>query len=112
VGRLIVVSTDEAAPGYRLAGVATEVVADAKEATRVIADLIADGAEGVIAVEEPLFSAIDARTRRGLEDSANPVIVALPSGAALTGPGRRARLAAMLRRAIGYRITFGAEGTA
>ena len=65
----------------------------------------------MIAVHEPLLAGIDARTRQRFDDAIDPMVVSLPSGAHEPGVARRARLAAMLRRAIGYRITFGPEGS-
>jgi len=109
MGRLIVVTTDELAPGFRLAGVATEVVDAPAAAVRLINRLLTAGEGGVIAVHEPLLEGIDAATRRRFEDAINPIVVALPSGAREPGEPRRARLSKMLHRAIGYRITFESE---
>ena len=109
MGRLIVVTTAEQAPGFRLAGAATEIVETPAAAVRLINRLLASGEGGVVAVHEPLLEGIDAATRRRFEDAISPMVVALPSGAREPAEPRRARLSAMLHRAIGYRITFEAE---
>ncbi len=111
MGRLIVVTTPRAATGFRMAGAATEVAGSPEEADRVIRELLDGGETGVIAVDEELLAGVPPERRRWLEDLVNPVIVAIPAvTAGAPAGGRRARLAEMLRRAIGYRITFGEEG--
>jgi vacuolar-type H+-ATPase subunit F/Vma7 len=109
MGRLIVVTGEDRAPGFRLAGVGVEVARSPDAAARVVSGLLAEGRGGVIAVDEPLLAGLDPRTRQRFEESVDPMVVSLPSGVREPGEARRARLAAMLRRAIGYRITFGTE---
>lgn len=108
--RLIVVAPPELTAGYRLAGAAVREASDAAQAEAAIADLIASGEQGVIAVFAPLLAGMDAARRRRLEDSIAPVIVGLPAGAGSEEAAtHRARLAALLQRAVGYHITFGEE---
>lgn len=62
----------------------------------------------MIGVFAPFFDALDPETRHAYEDSVAPVVVAVPLGASDAEAGdHRARLASLLQRAIGYRISFG-----
>jgi vacuolar-type H+-ATPase subunit F/Vma7 len=97
-------------PGFRLAGVTVRVAADATEAATAVAELIADGERGVIAVYEPYLHDFDPGRREQWEASVSPVIVGLPSGLGVERiAGRRTRIAGLLQRAVGYHITFGDE---
>ena|SRR6266540_3964587 len=107
MGRLVVVTTPELAPGFRLAGVATEVVTSPAAAARVVADLVAAPETSVVAVHEPFLAAFDPEVREPLTMSLHPIVVALPAGTPAEGESRQERLAELLRRAVGYRITFG-----
>jgi vacuolar-type H+-ATPase subunit F/Vma7 len=110
MARLIVVTTPDLSPGYRLAGTATETVRSPAEAAGVVAELVASGEGGVIAVHEPFLARMDPRVRRRFEDSVDPVVVALPEGGGARGiGGRRARLTALLQHAVGYRLGFGGD---
>ena len=105
--RLVIVTTSDLAPGYRLAGVATLAAPDATEAADRLRDLLASGEDGIIAVHEPFLQGLDQRLRRHLEESASPWVVALPTGDARAGASeRRARLMRLLWQAVGYQITF------
>lgn len=107
---MTVVTPPDLEPGFRLAGVTVRVAADAAEAAAAVADLIADGERGVIAVYEPYLHDFDPGRRDQLEASLSPVVVGLPSGLGVQRvAGRRARLAGLLQRAVGYHITFGDE---
>jgi vacuolar-type H+-ATPase subunit F/Vma7 len=107
---LTVVSPPEMEPGFRLAGAAVRIAADASEAARAVTGLIADGERGVIAVYEPYLAEFDPVQRNQWEASLSPVIVALPAGlGAEPVAGRRSRLAGLLQRAVGYHIAFGDE---
>jgi len=104
--RLVVVTTRELAPGYRLAGVAT-VAASADDAERRLRELVEGGERGIVAVHEPFLDAADPGWRRRFEEATEPLVVALPSGEAEAGAGtRRERLLRMLWQAVGYQITF------
>lgn len=106
------VTTPELAPGFRLAGAAVDVARSAEEAARAVAGHVAAPEGGIVAVHEPYLEAFDPALRRRLEALVNPVVVGLPAGdLAADAGGRRLRLAEMLRRAVGYRITLaGDEG--
>jgi vacuolar-type H+-ATPase subunit F/Vma7 len=111
MGRLIVVTSEEQVPGYRMAGVTAEA-APSPEAALGIVRSIADAREGaLVVIDETLLEGMDPGTRRRLEESMDPIVVAIPSGVPAGTSDRRARLAEVLRRAVGFRITFpGREG--
>ncbi len=96
------------ADGFRLAGVDVVPVVGAADAATALERLAADPEVGVIGVHAPLLDGMEAAVRRRYEDLVAPVVLAVPAGV----PGRaagdhRARLASLLQRAIGFRISFG-----
>jgi vacuolar-type H+-ATPase subunit F/Vma7 len=110
--RLVVITTPELESGYRLAGVTTLPAASPAEAAAAVEGLLATGSErGVLAVHEPFFNAFEESLRKNLERNAAPLAVPVPAG---TGEAafeeRRTRLRRMLWQAVGYEITFEAEG--
>lgn len=106
--RLVVITPPELSTGFRLGGTATIAVNSTADAQQAVRTLVDEGERGVIAVYEPFFAGFDAEIRSRLEDSVAPVIVTLPSGTeADSEEVRRARLAALMQRAVGYHITFG-----
>ncbi len=111
MSELLVITTSELADGYRLAGTTTRESASAEEAERLLRDLLGSGADGVIAVHEPFLEQLDDGVRQELEERQRPLVVGLPAGEVEAAPEeRRARLLRMLRRAVGYEITFASEG--
>jgi len=108
--RIVVVAPPELTPGFKLAGATALEATTVAEAEAAVLDLIGGGERGVIAVYEPLMSRFGPALRDRLIESVAPVVVALPSGLEVEADAsRRARLAALLRRAVGYHITFGEE---
>jgi vacuolar-type H+-ATPase subunit F/Vma7 len=105
-----IVSPPELAAGFRLAGAGVRSVTDGDQAEAAVRDLIAQGERGVIGVYEPFYVEFDLHLRERLEQSVVPVVIAVPSGFGTEeGVTRRARIAALLRRAVGYSITFGED---
>ncbi len=109
--RVAAVVPAEVALGYRLAGAVVEVAEDATAAAACVARLLAAGERGVIGVYEPHYAGLPGELRTRLEASLAPLVITIPSGLG-TGPrpARRARLAGLLERAVGYHITFGGDG--
>lgn len=105
--RLVVLVPPGLAAGFLLAG--AEVVVPAGEPAAELDRLVEAGVE-VVAVYEPYLAGLAAERRRALDASVTPVVIAVPAGIGPPGEsGRRARLAARLREAIGYHMTFGGE---
>lgn len=97
--------------GFRLAGVAVEEVPPGGEAA-ALRRLLSDPRAGVLAVEEELLGAAPERLLRRARARGVPVILpfALPRRLGEEGRGR-AYVAALVRRAIGYAVKLGGEGT-
>lgn len=114
MSRLVVLTTPELAPGYRLAGAATVTVASPEDAAAKLRELVdARGEKGVIAIHEPYHAGLDRKLRGRFDETSEPLVVPLPSGEGVQGAGgRRERLMQMLWQAVGYEITFDAEGGA
>ncbi len=112
MGTLIVLTTRELEPGYRLAGVATRAADSGEEASTMLTAILDAGAEGnVIAVHEPFFNGFDAHLRRRIDALVSPLVVALPGGEDAEAEGeRRARQLRMLWQAVGFEITFDRRG--
>ncbi len=110
LARLVVISPEELADGFRLTGVAVEQADSPPDAERLVRDLVAQGEGGVIAVYRPLFEGFEEDLRRRLKASVSPVVVELPTGIGVESDElRRSRLADRLQRAIGYHVTFGED---
>lgn len=110
MARLIMVAPPELAVGFRLAGTDVVAVDDPVETAVALERLGADAEVGVIGVYAPFFDALEPADRLRYEDSVAPVVVAVPLGDVGSGStDHRARMAALLQRAIGYRISFGED---
>lgn len=109
---LVVVVPSELEPGFHLAGVETVVADAADEAVIRIDEIMADNPRGVVAVYEPYLDRLPPDRLGELAGRLEPVVVPLPAGLeARDEESHRARISAMLSRAVGYHITFGAEAT-
>ncbi len=108
MGRLIVLTTPELEPGYRLAGVSTQAIGSVAEAAESLHELLERGGEGdVVAVHEPFFRELDAPLQRRIDSLVSPLVVALPGGeGAHAEAERRAQHLRILWEAVGYEITF------
>lgn len=111
VARLRVVAPIELIAGFRMGGASVHGVENANDAAATVDALMVEGERGVIGVYEPWLSEFDEAHRHRLEESVAPVVVAIPSGLETEGgAARRARLAGLLQRAVGYHISFEEPG--
>jgi vacuolar-type H+-ATPase subunit F/Vma7 len=110
VSRLLVVTRPAIVAGYQLAGVEAFAAADAGEAEQLIGAWLDAGETGLLAVDEELLAACSPAFRRRLDAAGALPCLAIPSGEPL-GPERfgRQRIAELIRRAIGFHITFHGE---
>jgi vacuolar-type H+-ATPase subunit F/Vma7 len=110
MGHLVVITTPDLAPGYQLAGVETHAVAKPEKAQALLRNLMQGEDASLIAVRQDLLEGIDPRLQRQIDGSYRPIVMAIPGGGlALRGEGRQRYIAELIRRAIGFHITFGAE---
>lgn len=110
MGRLMVITTPDLASGFQLAGVETLVVEDVTQAETVLRQLLVKGEASLIVVGRALLQAMDARLQRQVETSYQPLVMAIP-GAMPTLARReyRRHITELIRRAIGFQITFSEE---
>lgn len=110
MSHLVVVTTPDLAPGFQLAGVEAHAVETPEQAQAVLRDLMHGDEVSLIAVRQDLLRGIDVRLQRQMDFSYQPIVMAIPGGGlALPGEGRQRYIAELIRRAIGFHITFGAE---
>lgn len=110
MARLVVLADAESGLGFRLAGADVVVTQDGTAAAERLRALLADPAVGLVAVGDGLMRRLDAATRRLAETSDHPLVVTLPTGAAVDAEAsRRETLFALVERSIGFHITFPGE---
>lgn len=110
MSRLFVVTRPELVAGFHLAGVDAYAAEDVEAAQEMIAAWAAAGESGLLAIDDGLLEKMDALFVKKMDSFENILYVAIPSGGSL-GPEafRRYRISEMIRRAIGFQITFKGE---
>ena len=110
MGRLMVITTPDLAPGFQLAGVETFAVNSIEKAEEVMRQLLEADEASLIVVHRGLLQGMTPRLRRQIETSYRPVVVDIPGGMPTLSTGeRRRQITELIRRAIGFQITFGPE---
>lgn len=105
--RLVVVTDNETADGFRLSGTDVLVVESVDDARQVVGELMDDSEVGIIALDARFEAGIDARLQRRIDSVYRPVVVMLPLGERLDAEvGANERLARMIRRAVGFDVTL------
>ncbi len=108
MGRLMVITTPDLVPGFQLAGVETFSVENVEQAETTLRRLLTDEEASLIVVRQGLLEAMNARLQAQIRHSYRPVVVAIPGSAPTTPSGRRFQyIRELIRRAIGFQITFG-----
>lgn len=107
MAKIAVITQPAPAAGFALAGVDSYSAATQAEAKKLLLTLLEDSEVGVVAIDAAYLKALDQSTRKRASESQMPVVVALPSGVP-TEEGERPseQIAEMIRRAIGFRISF------
>jgi vacuolar-type H+-ATPase subunit F/Vma7 len=112
MSRLLVVVRPSLVPGFHLAGVEAFRADDAEEAQELIGHWLEAGETGLIAIDDELLSGFEAAFRRKLEAAEQLPYLAIPSGEPHGPEGaHQRRVSELIRRAIGFRITFKSEQT-
>ena len=111
MGRLMVITTPDLAPGFQLAGAEAFAVESAGEAERVLQELVEGDEASLIVIRQDLLRPMPSRLQRQIEASYRPVVMAIPGGTPTSSAEEHRRyIADLIRRAIGFHITFGTEG--
>jgi vacuolar-type H+-ATPase subunit F/Vma7 len=110
MSRLLVLTRSALAPGFQLAGVDAYGVEDVETAQELIVSWLETSETGLLAIDDGLLERMDSSLVKRLEDTHQLLYIAIPGGQPL-GPeaSRRHRIAEMIRRAIGFHITFKGE---
>jgi V/A-type H+-transporting ATPase subunit F len=105
--KVIVLTDPETADGFRLAGVDVFEVETPAEATREVSRLLEDPKTGILAINEAFFMGLDERIQKRIESTYRPIVVSLPIKEKLGAVGeRRAFLARLVHRAVGFDVTL------
>lgn len=105
--KAIVVTDPETADGFRLAGVSVVEAENADDAQEKIKLLLDDPNAGILAVNEHFFNNIDEKTQEKIDSIYRPIVIPLPIKESVEMAGeRRAYLARLIHRAIGFDITL------
>jgi vacuolar-type H+-ATPase subunit F/Vma7 len=112
MSRLLIVTRTALVPGFRLAGVDAYGVEDVETAQELIDGWLKADEAGLLAIDDGLLEHMDPSFIRLLEVSEKLPYLAIPGGGSL-GPevSRRRRITEMIRRAIGFHITFKGKDT-
>ena len=104
----MVITTPDRAPGFELAGVETFAVENVTQAETTLEELLTGDEASLIVVRQGLLEAMDAGLQRRVSRSYRPAVIAIPGTVSIVPGQRRQRyISDLLRRAIGFRITFG-----
>jgi vacuolar-type H+-ATPase subunit F/Vma7 len=110
MSRLLVVTRPSLVPGFHLAGVEAFPAEDAEAAQQLIADWLDTREAGLLAIDDGLLAGFEIAFRRRLEAADQLPYLAIPGGGPLGPAGsRRQQIAELIRRAIGFHITFQGE---
>jgi vacuolar-type H+-ATPase subunit F/Vma7 len=110
MSQLFVVTRHALVPGFQLAGVDAHGVEDVEAAQELIERWMAAGEVGLLAIDDSLLAHMDPSFVKRLATSERLPYLVIPGGKPL-GPeaSQRHRIAALIRRAIGFHITFKSE---
>lgn len=107
MSRLLVITQPALVPGFQLAGVDAFGAPDVETAEELIQEWLAQGERGLLAIDEEILRSMDAQVVARLDAAEQLPYLAIPGGGSSDQPvTRQQRLATMLRRAIGFHITF------
>lgn len=108
---VLVITTEELAPGYALGGATVRTAADAPQAADALRVVLGSAAHDLIALYEPWYETLDRDLRRRVEDAPVPLVVPLPAGTSPEAAAQRTEgLRRLLWQAVGYEITFDEGG--
>ncbi len=102
---LTVLADKESAPGFRLAGVQVVEAQTPEEGRRQLVELLNDQRSGIIAVDERLAGGIDDSLQTKIDQLYRPVVVILPSAAAVVAQeSKRLYFERLIKKAVGFEM--------
>jgi vacuolar-type H+-ATPase subunit F/Vma7 len=112
MSRLLILTRPNLAAGFQLAGVDAFAAEDVERAQELIDGWIEEREEGLLARDEGLLACMEPAFLKRLQAAPHLPYLAIPGAGKIgTEVSRRHRIADMIRRAIGFHITFkGEEG--
>ena len=96
--KFVVVTDQDSAIGFRLAGVDVVEAASPEEARSVLTALEKKGEAGIVAINEDVLNALDEKFREKLEKLRSPIVIPIPSRA--VGIDKRSYIERLLRKAL------------
>lgn len=102
--KFVVVTDQDRASGFRLAGVEVMVAGTLDEARNVIPPLLYKDDIGIVAVNEEFMLSLDEKLMDRIEKMHRPLIIPIPSKSKEVD--RRTYIERLLRKAIGYNIVL------
>lgn len=110
MSRFLVLTRPANVPGFQLAGVNAYGVEDVESAQELIEAWLEAGETGLLAIDDGFLARLDRATLRRLEACEHLPYLAIPDGGELAPEAsRKYRIAQLIRRAIGFHITFKGE---
>jgi V/A-type H+-transporting ATPase subunit F len=108
--KVIVITDPETADGFRFAGVNVVEVDTPESARDQVRLLLEDPNAGILALNEKYYNALDEKTMEKIDSIYRPIVIPLPVKETVEMAGeRRAYLARLIHRAIGFDITLRAR---
>jgi V/A-type H+-transporting ATPase subunit F len=102
--KFVVVTDQDRASGFRLAGVEVLEAGTMEEARKVIPPLLYKDDIGIVAVNEEFMLSLDEKLMDRIEKMHRPLIIPIPSKSREVD--RRTYIERLLRKAIGYNIVL------
>ncbi|MDO9549669.1 MAG: V-type ATP synthase subunit F [Methanoregula sp.] len=102
--KFVVVTDQDRASGFRLAGVEVLEAGTMDEARKVIPPLLYKDDIGIVAVNEEFMLSLDEKLMDRIEKMHRPLIIPIPSKSREVD--RRTYIERLLRKAIGYNIVL------
>ena len=107
MSQLFIITRPALVTGFQLAGVNAYGAEDVESAQELIDKWLDAGEVGLLAIDDGLLAHMDATFLRRLDAYENLPYLAIPGGRELGAEAsRRHRIAALIRQAIGFHITF------
>ena len=110
MSRLLVLTRPDLVAGFQLAGVNAYSTETAEAAQDLIRTWLDAGETGLMAIDDGLLEYMEPNFLRHLQSSEKLLYLSIPGGQPLGAQAsQRHRIAAMIRQAIGFHITFKGE---